>query len=112
MRAGRCCFVLLTAFIAAANAYGQSKPGNSQVNTISGTVVQSDFVGDTITVLTNMNQQMTFSVPGNAIIVREAKDIELMDIKVGSPVIVKYDISSPGKDIAVSIIDNKPVSNG
>ena len=54
---------------------------------------------------------MVFSVPGNAIITRGTNDIGLMDIKAGHPVTIQYQVSTPGKDIAVSIVDNKPVAH-
>ncbi len=89
-------------------AYCRGNLGNNQANTVSGTVTKTDFVGNTITVLTADQQQMVFSVPGNAIITRGTKDIGLMDVKPGHPVTIQYEVSSPGKDIANSIVDNKP----
>ena len=77
---------------------------------ISGTVSKIDFVGSTVSILTADQHQMSFFVPGNAIITRETHDIGLMDIKEGHPVTIKYDISSSGRNSADSIVDNNPTA--
>lgn len=100
---------LLTASMVTA-AYSQENPGNYQTRTISGTVADIDFVGNTISILTKDQHQMSFLVPGNAVITRDTHDIGLMDIKQGHPVTIQYDISSPGKDMVYSIVDNNPAA--
>ena len=101
--------LLMTVFIVTAG-YCQKDLESHQTNTISGTVTETDYVGGTINVQTDQGQ-MAFFVPGNAIIFRNTHDIGLMDVKVSHPVTIKYDISSPGKNIVVSIVDNKPIIN-
>ena len=111
MRKYRIILSLLMSALMVTAAYCQEKPQSKKTNTVSGTVTQTEFVGNTITILTADQQQMVFSVLGNAIITRGTNDIGLMDIKAGHPVTVQYEVSSPGKDIAVSIVDNKPVAH-
>ncbi len=111
MRKYRIILSLLMSALMVTAAYCQEKPQSKKTNTVSGTVTQTEFVGNTITILTADQQQMVFSVPGNAIITRGTNDIGLMDIKAGHPVTIQYEVSSPGKDIAVSIVDNKPVAH-
>jgi hypothetical protein len=92
-------------------AYSQENPKNPQTKTVSGTVTGIDFAGNTISILTEDQHQLSFSVPDHAIIIRDTKDIGLIDIKQGDPVTIKYEISSPGKDIVDSIVDNKPADH-
>jgi hypothetical protein len=91
-------------------AFSQENLKNSQTKTVSGTVSKIDFVGNTISIQTSDARLMSFFVPDNAIIVRDTQNIGLMDIKAGHPVTIQYDISSPGKDIVDSIVDNKPAA--
>jgi hypothetical protein len=111
MRKYKIIFSLILSALIVTTAYCQGNLGNNQTITVSGTVTQTDFVSNTITILTADQQQMVFSVPGNAIITRGTNDIGLMDIKAGHPVTVQYTILSPGKDIVVSVVDNKPVTH-
>jgi len=92
-------------------AYGQQNPQNHQTKTVAGAVTSVDFVGNTISILTDGQHRMSFFVPGNSIITRDTHDIGLMDIKEGHPVTIQYDIMSPGKNTADSIIDNQPSSH-
>jgi len=89
-------------------AYGQQ---NRQTKTISGVVTKIDFVGNTISVLTDDQHQRSLYVAGNAIITSDTHDVGLMDIREGDPVTIQYDVSSPGKDMVDSIVDNKPSSH-
>ena len=89
-------------------AFSQGILGSSQLKTVSGTVTGMDFVGNTISILTGDGHQMSFYVPGNAIITRDTHDIGLMDVKVSHPVTIRYDTTSAGKASVDSIIDNKP----
>jgi len=89
-------------------AYSQEKQISHQVKTISGTVTTIDFVDNTISIRMDDQHQMSFAVANDASIVRDTHDIGLMDIKEGHPVTIQYDISSPGQEIAHSIVDNKP----
>ncbi len=98
---------LITALMATA-VYGQGKPRIDNTKTVSGIVKKIDFVGGTISILTDDTLQMSFLVSNNAIIMRDTQSIGLMDIKEGHPVTIQYDIASPGRDIAKSIVDNKP----
>lgn len=101
-------FSLLISVLMVTTGYCQEKLENHQTKTISGTVTETDYVGSTINVQTDQGQ-MAFFVPGNAKVVRETQDIGLMDIKQGRPVTIQYYTSSPGKNVIVSIVDNKPV---
>ena len=98
---------LIMAALMVTAAYGQENTRNYQAKLISGIVSKIDFVGNTISILTDAQHQMSFFVPGNAIITRDTHDIGLMDIKEGHPVTIQYDVSSPGKNIVDSIIDNE-----
>jgi len=91
-------------------AHSQENLESYQKKIISGTVIETDFVGSTINVRTDQGQRV-FSVPEGATIVRETHDIALMDIKAGHPVTIEYYTSSPGKDIVVSIVDNEPITH-
>jgi len=105
-------FPLLISAVMITAAYCQEKPqSNQQTITVSGTVTQTDFAGSTITILTADGQQMVFSVGDNAIITRGTNDIGLMEVKPGHSVTIKYEVLSPGKDVVVSIVDNKPVAH-
>ena len=101
--------LLISAFMVTAG-YCQKDLENHHTSTISGVVTGTDFVGSTINVQTIDQQQMTFYVPTGADIVRETRDIGLMDIKQGHPVTIQYYTSSPGKNIVLSIVDNKPTA--
>jgi hypothetical protein len=103
-------FLLMTTMTVTA-AYSQTNSGNHQTATVSGTVTKIDFVGNTISILTDDNHPMSFSVPGKAIILQDTQDIGLMDVKISHPVTIKYDVSSSGKQIVDSIIDNKPAAH-
>jgi hypothetical protein len=92
-------------------AFGQENLKKDQTKTVSGTVSKIDFVGSSISIQTSDARQMSFVVPGNAIIIRDTQNIGLMDIKEGHSVTIQYNISSPGKDIVESIVDNKPSGN-
>jgi len=93
-------------------AFSQQNPGSPKtIKTISGVVTKIDFVGNTISILSDDQHQMSFSVPENAIITQDTQDIGLMDIKESNPVTIQYDIASPGMDVVESIIDNKPSSH-
>lgn len=111
MRKYKIIFSLIMSALIVTAGYCQGNLGNNQTITVSGTVTQTDFVGNTITILTADQQQMVFSVPGNVTITRGTNDIGLMDIKAGHSVTIQYQVSSPGKDIAVNIVDNKPVAH-
>ena len=88
------------------SAYGQQVISKPVMKTVSGVVTKTDFVGNTISIQTDDLHQMSFFVPGNVIITQNEQDIGLMDIKQNHPVIIQYDIASPGKNIVTSIVDN------
>jgi len=88
-------------------AYGQQKPVNFQTMIISGTVTGTDYVGNTVSIMTDDQHPMSFFVPGNAIITRDTHDIGLMDLMISNPITIKYSRSTLGKDTAYSIVDNK-----
>jgi len=101
-------FPFLMAVLMVSTAYSQENSKDRKIKTISGTVANIDFVGNTISVLTADQHQVSLYVPGNAIITKDTHDIGLMDVKPGHPVIIQYDSSSPGRDIVDSIVDNNP----
>ena len=92
--------------------HSQTNSENNQSNTITGTVTKNDFAGDTISIITDDQRQMSFSVPSNSIITRDTKNVALMDIKNGHPVTIQYEVTSPGMNVVESINDNKPTSSG
>ena len=102
---------LMTALMLTA-AYGQKNTENHLTRVISGVLIKNDFVGNIIAIQTDNGHQMSFSVPSNIIITRDTRDIGLMDVKVGHPVTIQYDASSPGKNFAQSIVDNKSTNSG
>jgi hypothetical protein len=104
-------FSLLITLSIFSAAYSQENPKKNQAKTISGTVSDMDSVGNTISILTDDQHRMSFFVPGSAVITRDTHDIGLMDIKQGHPVTIQYDISSSGKDIVESIVDNNPAAH-
>jgi len=92
-------------------AYSQEKLVNYQTKTISGTVMNTDFVGNTISILTEDQHHLSFSVPAKAIITQETHKIGLMDIgKSDSVTIQYYTLSSPQYTV-VSILDNESIVN-
>jgi hypothetical protein len=101
-------FPLLFVVFMATTGYGQKDLENHYTKTVSGQATGTDFVGNTISIMTTDQRPMTFYVPNGASITRETVDTGLMDIKQGHPVTIQYYTSSPGKDIVVSIVDNKP----
>jgi hypothetical protein len=103
-------FLLMSAFMVTA-VYSQVSSGMIQTRTVSGTVDKIDFAGSTISIQTDDQHEISFSVPANAIITRDTRDIGLMDLAGGHPVTIQYDISSPGKNIAESIVDHKSASH-
>jgi len=111
MRKYKTVFPLIMVALMVTAAYGQENLKNIQTKTVSGTVSNIDFVGNTISILTADQHQMSFIVPNNATITKDTHDIGLMDIKPGHPVTIQYDASSPAKNIADSISDNNPTAH-
>ena len=52
MRKYKIIFSLILSALIVTTAYCQGNLGNNQINTVSGTVTQTDFVSNTITILT------------------------------------------------------------
>lgn len=92
-------------------AYAQEKPENHLIKTIKGTVMSTDSVGNTISIRTDGQQEMAFSVPDKAIITQETHNIGLMDIGKSDSVTIQYYALFPTKNILVSIVDNDSVVN-
>ena len=103
-------FVLINALMLT-TGYCQKDLENHQIKTVAGVATGTDFVGSTIDIVTTDQRQMTFYVPSGASMTRGTQDIGLMDVKQGHSVTVQYYTSSPGKDIVVSIVDNKPIAH-
>jgi len=101
-------FSLLFVVFLATAGYCQKDLDTHQTKTVSGDVTGTDFVGSTISIMTTDQRPMTLYVPNEASITRETVDTGLMDIKSGHPVTIQYYTASPGKDVVVSIVDNKP----
>jgi hypothetical protein len=98
-------------------AYCQIKSESHQIKIISGTVIDMDAVGNVITIQADPSQtnqmqtyqaQMAFYVPDKVTITHETHDVGLLDIRKSDPVTIQYYVSSPGKYVVVSIVDNKP----
>jgi len=92
-------------------AHSQEKLDSQQMKTIKGTVIGLDAVGNIISIQTQDQQKMAFSVPDKAIITQETRNIGLMDIGEASAVTIQYYVLSSSKNIVVSLIDNEPVVN-
>ena len=104
-------FVLLISAIASPSGHCQEKADNRPTKTIKGTVIGLDAVGDIISIQTEDQQKMSFSVPDKAFITQETHNIGLMDIREASAVTVQYYVSPSSKNIVVSLIDNESVVN-
>jgi len=102
--------ILLSAMMVAA-AYCQEKTENHLIKNITGTVISTDSVGNTISIRTGSQQEMAFSVPDKAVITQETHNIGLMDIGKSESVTIQYYVSSSSKNIIVSIVDNESVIN-
>ena len=111
MNKTRIIFSCLMFVLTTSAAYGQVNLVNNQTKTVSGTVTNMDYAGSTISIQTEDQHKLSFSVPGNAIIVQDSHDIGLMDIKGGHPVTIQYDVSSPGKNMVESIVDNQTIKD-
>lgn len=96
---------LLTLACTATFAYCQEKTANRQISTINGTLTNVDFVGSTIVVKTN-NEQITFSVPTDAIITRGMEKLGIEDLEETDSVTIQYYSPSTGQYSVVSIVDN------
>ena len=106
--------IILTLFISAGMitvAYCQEKAGNHLIKNITGTVISTDSVGNNISIRTNSQQEMAFSLPDKAIITQETHNIGLMDIGKSDSVTIQYYVSSSLKNNVVNIVDNEPVVN-
>lgn len=102
-------FLIMSMFVVS-TAYCQEKPENHLIRNITGTVVSTDTVGNIISIRTEDQRQMAFSVPDKAIITQETHNIGLMDIGKSDSVKIQYYLSS-SKYFVVSIVDNESVVN-
>ena len=92
-------------------AYAQEKQDSHVMKNITGTVLATDSVGNTITIQTPDLKSMAFFVPDKAIITQETHNIGLMDIGKSDAVTIQYFISLPSKSTVISIVDNESVVN-
>jgi len=102
-------FIYISLIIPA--AYCQEKKEYHLIKSIAGTVINVDNIGNIITIRTENQQQMSFSVVDNASITQETRNIGLMDIEQADPVIMQYYVLSTGKLTAVNIMDNKAIAS-
>jgi hypothetical protein len=98
-------FALLIVAGMATFAYCQEKAENRQISTISGTLTNIDFVSSTIVLKTD-NEQMTLSVPDDAIITKGAEKLGIEGLGETDSVTVQYYSSAPGQYSVASIVDN------
>ncbi len=103
--------LLLATVSVVTQAYCQEKSNIHEISIIGGKVINVDSVGNIITIQTDDQQQMAFSVPDKVSITQETHDIGLMEIRATDPVTVQYYASSPGKYVVFSIVDNKPIAS-
>ena len=106
--------ILLTLFMStllAIAAFGQGNQGNPLVETIKGTVLNTDSVGNTISIRTNAQKSIVFYVPDKASIMQETRSIGLMDIGKSDSVTIQYVTLSPLKNTIVSMVDNESIVN-
>jgi len=104
-------FSLVMSVLMVSMAYCQEKPENHPIKTIKGTVMSTDFVGNTISIQTDGQQQMAFVVPDKAVITQQTRNIGLMDIGRSDSVTIQYYVLPPSKSTIVSIVDNDAVVN-
>ena len=101
--------LLTVAMVTAAN--GQVSSSDHLIKKATGTVLNTDAVGNIISIRTDAQVQMSFTVPDKALITQETHNIGLMDIGEASLVTIQYYVSSSLKNIVVSIVDNESVVN-
>jgi hypothetical protein len=92
-------------------AYCQEKPDNHIIRYITGTVINTDSVGNIISIKTEDQKEMAFSVPEKALITQETHNIGLMDIGESSAVSIQYYVSPLAKNVIISLVDNESVVN-
>ena len=93
---------LLVIFIAFP-VYCKEKPGDFWIKTVGGTVTKVNSSGNTLTIRTVDQRNLTFIVNHSSVIMHEMTPIKLMDLKRGDPVSIQYDTFSPNKLIATRI---------
>jgi hypothetical protein len=105
-------YILLAAvlYVSFAGEVFSQEPTDPPVRTAVGTVTQVDAVGNIINIRTDSGD-MSFIIPDQARKVRETKDIGLLEIGQGHPVIIEYTVIAPGKYKVVSLVDNQPTSS-
>ena len=101
--------VLLVLAFTSPFGYSQENAENRDTQTISATVESVDYVGSSIHVKTD-NSEVTLFVTDESVITKGNENIELQELGNSDPVTVKYYTSSEGKNIVVSIADNKSAS--
>lgn len=92
-------------------AMAQQSPKNYRILNVTGTVMGTDSVGNIISIRTDDQKQMVFSVPEKAIITQQTHTIGLMDIGKSDSVTIQYFVLPPAKNAVVSIIDNESIVN-
>ena len=102
---------LLMGLLMVSTAYCQEKPENQPLTSITGTVISTDAVGNTISIRTEDQKQMAFSVPDKAIIRQDTHNIGLMDIGKSDSVNIQYYVSPLARNIIVNIVDNESIVN-
>ena len=107
----RIILTLLIGAVMVTAGYCQEKPENHLIKNITGTVMSTDSVGNSISIRTDDQQEMAFSVPDKPVISQDTRNIGLMDIGKSDSVTIKYYVSSSSKNIIVSIIDNESIVN-
>ena len=89
-------------------AYCQKEVKNQSL-TIMGILSKVDMVGSSVYVQTD-NGRMVFSVSDQTKKVMHTHEAGLLDMKVGDPVTIQYEMNAPGENNALSIVDNQPTS--
>ena len=102
---------LLMSLLMVPVVYCQEKPENHLIKSIAGTVISLDAVGNIISIRTEKQRQMAFSVPDKAMITQDTHNIGLMDIGKSDSVAIHYYVSSTSKNIIVDMVDNESVVN-
>jgi len=111
MKMHRIMMTLVISTVMLSAGYGQEKPGNMPIENITGTVMGTDSVGNIISIRTDDQKQMVFSVPDKAVITQDTQKIGLMDIQESSAVTIQYFVSPSFKNTVISIVDNDAVIN-
>jgi hypothetical protein len=91
-------------------AYGENAAAQRVTHTVSGRILQIDWVGSRLTIelsesSRNPRAQMVFMLPANVEFLRGTESIGLSDIDQDDDVEVEYYVNAQGENEAITIAD-------